>query len=121
MNKRRIIRIRCFLIKNEKKMLIILLVVVFLIVSKTIWVICATSGHGSFEGEENEIIRRANYLVSKVVTSPQQLIDEMPRGIDRQFQGEWALYTCSMTCTALANIAILYPKNKKNRYIISIK
>jgi hypothetical protein len=36
----------------------------------------------------------------------------MPRGIGEQFQGEWALYTCSMTAAALANIAILYPQNK---------
>ena len=36
----------------------------------------------------------------------------MPGGIDAQFQGEWALYTCSMTTTALANIAMLYPQNK---------
>ena len=37
----------------------------------------------------------------------------MPSGIGEQFQGEWALYTCSMTTAALANIAILYPQNKE--------
>ena len=74
---------------------------------------CATSGHGSFDGEKKEIIRRANYLTSKVATTPQKLLDEMPSGIGEQFQGEWALYTCSMTCAALANIAILYPQNKE--------
>ena len=37
----------------------------------------------------------------------------MPSGIGEQFQGEWALYTCSMTSAALANIAILYPQNKE--------
>ena len=80
---------------------------------KAIWVMCATSGHGSFDTERKEIIHRANYLMSKVATSPQKLLDEMPSGIGEQFQGEWALYTCSMTCAALANIAILYPQNKE--------
>ena len=80
---------------------------------KAIWVMCATSGHGSFDTERKEIIHRANYLTSKVATSPQKLLDEMPSGIGEQFQGEWALYTCSMTCAALANIAILYPRNKE--------
>jgi hypothetical protein len=74
---------------------------------------CATTGQGSFEGEKKEIVRRANYLTAKVATSPQQLLDEMPSGIGTQFQGEWALYTCSMTCAALANIATLYPQNKE--------
>ena len=80
---------------------------------KACWVSCATDGHGTFDGERKEIVRRANYLTSKVATSPQQLLDEMPSGIGTQFQGEWALYTCSMTAAALANIAILYPQNKE--------
>ncbi len=93
-------------------MLMILSTIILLVGIKACWVICATSEHGSFDGEKKEIIRRANYLVSKVATSPQELLDEMPSGIGKQFQGEWALYTCSMTCTALANIAMLYPQNK---------
>ena len=94
-------------------MVIVLSVILLLVGAKCCWVKCATIGHGSFEGEKKEIIRRANYLTSKVATSPQQLLDEMPSGIGTQFQGEWALYTCSMTCAALANIAILYPQNKE--------
>ena len=100
-------------IRRYKSMLILLLVIVLLIGTKAIWMCCATSGHGSFDGEKKEIIRRANYLTSKVATSPQKLLDEMPSGIGTQFQGEWALYSCSMTCAALANIAMLYPKNKE--------
>ena len=88
-------------------------IIVALIVVKVIWVTCATVGHGSYEGEKKEIIRRANYLTSKVVTTPQKLLDEMPSGIGEQFQGEWAIYSCSMTCAALANIATLYPQNKE--------
>lgn len=98
---------------KKKRSMVICIVIFGFIAIKTIWASCATSGHGSFDGEKKEIIRRANYLTSKVATSPQQLLNEMPSGIGAQFQGEWALYTCSMTCAALANIAILYPQNKE--------
>jgi len=94
-------------------MTIYISVIMLLVVVKAIWVLCATSEIGSFEREKKEIIRRANYLTSKVATSPPQLLNEMPSGIGEQFQGEWAIYSCSMTCAALANIAILYPKNKE--------
>ena len=107
--------VACFRNKSRarKRMAIIFIVFVSLIVGKVVWVSCATSGHGSFDTERKEIIHRANYLTLKVATSPQKLLDEMPSGIGEQFQGEWALYTCSMTCAALANIAILYPQNKE--------
>lgn len=99
-------------------MIILSLSTILLIaVVKTVWVMCSISGHGSLSGEKKDIIRRANYLTSKVATSPQQLLDGMPSFIGSQFQGEWALYTCSMTSAALANIAVLYPQNKE----ISIK
>ena len=96
-----------------KKTMVFLSIIILLVAAKGIWVKCATSGHGSFDGEKKEIIRRANYLTAKVATSPQQLLNEMPSGIGTQFQGEWALYTCSMTSAALANIAFLYPQNKE--------
>ena len=99
--------------KRYKRMIVFLSVIAILITIKIIWIMCAISGHGSFDVEKKEIIRRANYLTSKVATSPQQLLDEMPSGIGAQFQGEWAIYSCSMTSTALANIAILYPQNKE--------
>ena len=97
----------------KRMMIIIISAIILLFVAKGIWVSCATSGHGSFDSERKEIIRRANYLTSKVATSPQELLDEMTSGIGAQFQGEWALYSCSMTSAALANIAILYPQNKE--------
>ena len=93
--------------------MVFLSIIILLVAAKGMWVRCSTSGHGSFDGEKKEIIRRANYLTAKVATSPQQLLNEMPSGIGTQFQGEWALYTCSMTSAALANIAILYPQNKE--------
>jgi hypothetical protein len=99
--------------KSIKRMVIICLIVAVLITVKAIWVVSATIGHGSLEGERKEIVHRANYLTSMVCTTPQDLLNEMPSGIGEQFQGEWALYTCSMTSAALANIAILYPQNKE--------
>jgi hypothetical protein len=99
--------------KTQKRMFILLLVILILVGLKVVWVLCSTSRHGSFSAERKEIIRRANYLTSMVCTTPQGLLDEMPSGIGEQFQGEWALYTCSMTSAALANIAILYPQNKE--------
>lgn len=99
--------------KTIKRMVIICLIVVILITVKVIWVVSATIGYGSLEGERKEIVHRANYLTSMVCTSPQDLLNEMPNGIGEQFQGEWALYTYSMTSAALANIAILYPQNKE--------
>ena len=94
-------------------MVVFITIISVLIVVKVVWVKCAISGYGSFETERKDIIRRANYLISKAATTPQKLLDEMPSGIGEQFQGEWAIYSCSMTCAALANIAILYPGNKE--------
>ena len=99
--------------RARKRMAVLLFVFISFMLVKSIWVMCATSGHGSFDTERKEIIHRANYLTLKVATSPQKLLDEMPSGIGEQFQGEWALYSSSMTCAALANIAILYPQNKE--------
>ena len=93
-------------------MWIIFAIIIALILIKMVWVKCATSGHGSWEDEKKDIIRRANYLTENVVVPPHELIDGMPSILGEQFKGEWALYTCSMTCAALANIAQLYPQNK---------
>ena len=99
--------------KTKRRMWIALSIIALLVGVKYCWVNCSTSGHGSFDGERKEIVLRANYLTSMVCTTPQDLLNEMPSGIGEQFQGEWALYTCSMTSAALANIAVLYPQNKE--------
>ena len=99
--------------KYKLTMTIVLGIIISLIVIKVVWVVCATSGLGDWDSERKDIIRRANYLTERVATSPQQVMDEMPSGIGGQFKGEWALYTCSMTSAALANIALLYPQNKE--------
>ena len=36
----------------------------------------------------------------------------MPAIIGTQFQGEWALYSCSMLTAALTNITQLYPETR---------
>ncbi|HIT46469.1 MAG TPA: hypothetical protein IAC35_01270 [Candidatus Cryptobacteroides merdipullorum] len=51
-------------------------------------------------------------LTKKVVTTPEKLLDEMPAAIGPQFQGEWALYTCSMLAAALENISGIYPETR---------
>ena len=94
-------------------MVITLLAIVSLVALKVVWVKCATSGHGNHEREKVEVERRMNYLIKRVVTTPESLLGEMPSGIGIQFQGEWALYTCSMTAAALVNIGLQYPKHKE--------
>ena len=101
-------------------MTIILLFILTLILAKVIWVIYATFRHGSCVKEQTEVVCRANYLISKVATSPKQLMDAMPKQIPSQFQGEWAIYSCSMTCKALANIATLYPQANYKEEIAKI-
>ena len=81
--------------RNRKGMAFFIVVIIALIAVKAIWVSCSINGIGSFETEKKDIIRRANYLTSKVATTPQKLLEEMPSG------------------AALANIAILYPKNRE--------
>ena len=61
--------------KIKQVMIIIIFAITLLIVVKVLWVGCATGGLGSFDSEKKEIIRRANYLTSKVATSPQELLD----------------------------------------------
>lgn len=96
-----------------KKMISVGLICLALILCKVIWVRCATKKIGSFETEKADILRRRAYLLDKVITEPQKLIDMFPPGIGEQFQGEWALYTCSMLSASLVNIAKFYPETKE--------
>ena len=96
-----------------KNMISVGLICLALILCKVIWVRCATKNIGSFETEKADILRRRAYLLDKVITEPQKLIDMFPPGIGEQFQGEWALYTCSMLSASLVNIAKFYPETKE--------
>ena len=69
--------------------------------------------HDAIESEKVDILERRNYLVDKLVTSPREVLGEMPAGIGTLFQGEWALYSCSMFSAALVNISQLYPETKE--------
>lgn len=63
--------------------------------------------------EKKELIKRANWLCKEVIVKdPEYLISKMPKVIGRQFQGQWAIYACSMTACALCNLIRLYPELK---------
>ena len=95
-----------------KKYWIVISVIIFMILVKVIWVKCSIWNLGTIESEKEDILQRKNWLVDKICVEPMQLLKEMPGGIGLQFQGEWALYSCSMLTKALSNIAILYPETK---------
>lgn len=99
-------------LKAKRNIMVVLCVVIVLILIKVVWVAWGTHGYGSTEGERKDILQRSEYLASKLVVEPRQLLKEMPSAIGSQFQGEWALYSCSMYCKALANISRLYPDTK---------
>lgn len=99
---------RYFLIRHK----VFFIIILSLILVKVIWVGCSCWNLGSFEGEKNDLLQRKNYLVDKIMVEPLQLLNEMPGGIGLQFQGEWALYSCSMLAEALSNMAELYPETK---------
>ena len=91
---------------------ICILFVIFIII-KVVWVCHFDSDIESFDKEKTDILQRRNYLIKKIVTDPQTLINEMPTAIGEQFQGEWALYSCSMLAKSLSNISLLYPETKE--------
>jgi len=93
-------------------MIVLLIIVSFIILLKVFSVLWICKEHGTFESEKNDILERRNYLVNELVTTPQKVLNAMPSGIGVQFQGEWALYSCSMLSAALVNISHLYPETK---------
>lgn len=107
---------------SMKTFLIILAFIASLAIGKVIWVRIETRNHGTFETEKTELLQRRNYLLGKIKVAPQQLIDEMPASVGRQFQGEWALYSLSMLTMSLHNLSILYPETRDEnlRYMSSL-
>ena len=96
-----------------KTLLIVGLIVFLLIGIKWVWIHLAIRHQGSFESEKKDLLGRRDYLGTMLLAPPSDVLIRMPKSIGPQFQGEWALYSCSMTTAALANIAILYPQNKE--------
>lgn len=84
-----------------------------IIAGKIVWMNEFCNEIGSFATEQADILNRRNYLIQKIITSPNQLIAEMPNIVGRQFQGEWALYSASMFSAALTNIAHIYPNTRE--------
>ena len=99
--------------KKSKKLKIVVLILAALVVLKVLWVFISTLNIGSFKSEKSALLRRRNYLQEKVITEPQKLIDRMPAAVGPQFQGEWALYSCSMLSASLVNIAQLSPDTRE--------
>ena len=63
----------------------------------------------SWDEEKEDILERAIWLCQQVIKEPSQLIADAPSVIGKEYQGEWAIYSCSMLTHALANISVLYP------------
>ena len=94
------------------KRYIIVDIALLLILIKVIWVSLAMNGYENTETEKDDIFKRRDWLLDKVSVPPGDLLNMMPHSIGLQFQGEWALYSCSMLTQALANIAFIYPETK---------
>lgn len=94
-------------------MSVILIIIASLIAVKVVWVTIAMKGIGSFKTERTDLLRRRDYLIDKIITTPEQLLKEMPSGIGTQYQGEWALYSCSMLSASLVNLSLLYPETRE--------
>ena len=76
--------------------------------------VTANPDHIDWEAEKQDILERANWLVKTIVVSdPETLMNKAPSMIGREYQGEWAIYCCSMLTHALANISHLYPDKKE--------
>lgn len=88
-----------------------------LLISKYLWVNNMSVHIGSFESEYEDIIQRRNYLIENIIVPPDKLLKEMPAAVGPQFQGEWALYSCSMLSAALANIALIFPETREESLI----
>ena len=87
-------------------------VISYLILFKVVSVNWGCKDQGDLNTEKTEILQRLDYLTDKLVTSPNAVLSAMPSVIGSQFQGEWALYSCSMLTVSLANIISLYPEAK---------
>lgn len=91
---------------------IVIFVLISLIIAKVIFTNINCREFSSPETEKQDILGRRDFLLKKLMVSPEEVIAEMPSAVGPQFQGEWALYSCSMLSAALVNIANKYPEEK---------
>ena len=68
-------------IRQHRKASVAILVLALLL-GKIASVPFSMHGVGTFEGERNDILRRRNYLIGKLATTPQKVMKEMPGGMD---------------------------------------
>jgi hypothetical protein len=99
--------------KIRKYMNCLFFILLGVCIIKTIWFLLIFKAGTSFEAEKTDILKRRKYLINQTMIEPQRLLDKMPAAVGEQFQGEWAIYTCSMFCTALTNIAFIFPETQK--------
>lgn len=100
-------------VKQRRLLATIFSIVLLMIVGKAIWMYISNRNIGEFHIEQKDIEGRCLYLHHSMNDGPQELLDNMPSMIGPQFQGEWALYTCSMLSAALTNMSISYPEHQK--------
>ena len=98
--------------KVYRSIIYTIVVITFLITVKVIWVSRATRYIDTVSTEFEDVEGRCIYLHHSMNDGPEELLGNMPSMIGPQFQGEWALYTCSLLSTALTNLRILYPEHK---------
>ena len=96
--------------------------VIFLVSLKIIGVSWESTRQGTPEMEKNEMLARRNYLLGKLLVTPEEVLNEMPSAIGVQFQGEWALYSCSMLSASLVDMSKLYPETRQEnlQYVDSL-
>lgn len=75
--------------------------------------VTAKVDRAAWEEEKTDILERANWLCKEIITDPESLMQKAPSMIGREYQGEWAIYCCSMLTHALGNIASIYPEKKE--------
>lgn len=100
--------------KRRKRVFVLIIIILTLILAKIVWTGVSCRNHGTFASEKEELLQRRDYLISKVITDPQTLLDEMPKAVGPQFQGEWALYSCSMLSASLVNLSNIFPETKND-------
>ena len=104
--------------KRRKRRMVVLSVflafILSIIVAKCVWMGVANRNICDFTTEKEDILKRRNYLIDKIITNPENLIAAMPEAVGPQFQGEWALYSASMLSAALTNIAHIYPETRQD-------
>lgn len=98
-------------------LLFILSLIVLATVGKCIHVSIRMQGIGSFETEKEDLLQRRAFLLEKVLTTPENLIKEMPSAVGPIFQNEWAMYSCSMLSAALVNMSRLYPETREESVV----